>query len=342
MAAAHTETLPHGPAPVASLAPGLGGLWRYLLVIVLIPIVFYPLPFFIATSPHYEHWASSQWGPMLEYAYNAAPGNADVVLFGDSSAFIGIDPKILNAELAIRSLVLPDSIGSIPVTGDAPLRSYLAHNRPPKLLVLYFSPWNLDFAHIATVRQFEGEEMMLRHGSAREITTFTLHHPAEMLQFPFRLYSTFGPKMITAALHGVDRQRATADSLGHADYNDASYPPLQPTCTLPASYTDAVGTNSVEELQRRYRTPQTDVMVYLAPVPGCRNSAALATRAYPALQAHAPAILPAPFFAADVDYAHILPAHVPQATALFAEALRQRLQTMGMATSNGGADARRR
>ncbi len=327
MGTLQTETPAHETKPTEPL-PARGSMVRYLLLLLLIPLIFYPLPFFIATSASYEHWATSQWGPMLEYAYDTHPKNADVVLFGDSSAFIGIDPKIPNAKLGIRSLVLPDSIGSIPVTGDAPLRAYLAHNAAPKLLVLYFSPWNLDFAHIAKVRQFEGEEMMLRHGSPREIADFTVHHPTEMLQFPFRLYSTFGPKMIAAALHHVNREQATAESLGHADYNDASYPPLKPDCTIPASYLEQTGWSSVEDLVRRYRTPQTAVMVYLAPVPGCRNSAVAVQRSYAPLGALPPAVLPAHDFAGDIDYAHILPAYVPAATEVFTEALAAKLHSL--------------
>ncbi len=324
-----SQTATSRPSDAAATSrPSRNRLARYMLLVFLIPLIFYPLPFFIATSTNYEHWATSQWGPMLEYAYDTHPKNADVLIFGDSSAFIGISPKILNAGLGIDSVVLPDSIGSIPVTRDAPLRAYLAHNRPPKLLVLYFSAWNLDFAHIAKVRQFEGEEMMLRHGSPAEIVHFTLHHPTEMLQFPFRLYSTFGPKMIAAALHHVNREEATADSLGHADYNDASYPPLQPDCTLPASYLDQTGMGSVQELVQRYHTPGTEVMVYLAPVPRCRNSALLTQRSYAPLQAMPPKVLPPGFFAADVDYAHVLPAAVPEATAVFARALRERLHGM--------------
>lgn len=38
--------------------PGERGWWRYLLVVLLLPLVFYPFPFLIATSANYEHWAT--------------------------------------------------------------------------------------------------------------------------------------------------------------------------------------------------------------------------------------------------------------------------------------------
>ena len=308
-------------APHEPLQPVRRTVVRYLLLVLLIPLIFYPFPFLIATSASYEHWATAQWGPMLEYAYDTQPKNADVLIFGDSTAFIGIDPRLLNAQLGIHSLVLPDTIGSIPVTGDKPLQVYLAHNRPPRLLVLYFSPWNLDFTHIAQVRVFEGEEMMLRHESWPEILRFSLHHPTDMLVFPFRLYSTFGPKMIRAALHGVDREQETAHALGHADYNDIATP-LEASCKLPESYLRETGTASVQALVRQYSTPETRVMVYLAPVPDCRNSAVVTGRSFADLGALPPRTLPASFFVADPYYAHVLPIHVPEATTVFAQALK--------------------
>ena len=326
MAILKTETPLQAGAPKAAPPPSRRRFGWYLFLLLLIPAISFPLPFWIATLPSYEHWSTSQWTPMLEYAYDVhtTPGQTpDVVIFGDSSAFIGIDPRILNRRLGIRSLILPGSIGSIPVTGDAPLRSYLAHNPPPRLLVLYFSPWNLDFSHIPKFRLFEGEEMLLRHGAVREIAAFTLRHPTEMLQFPFRLYSTFGPKMLHAALHHVNREQQTADALGHADYQPA--PSLTASCSIPAHYLSQTGTASVEELRRRYSTLNTRVMVYVAPIPGCRNSAEAADRSYTALSAAPPKVLPPHDFVGDVYYAHMLPSAVPEATDVLAAALEQRL-----------------
>ena len=325
MGTLQTDTPPGAGVPDTLPPPSRQRLTHYLLLLLLIPAVFYPFPFLIATSASYEHWATAQWGPMLEYAYSTQPQNADVVIFGDSSAFIGIDPRILKKNLGIHSLVLPDTVGSIPVTGDLPLRTYLAHNRPPRLLVLYFSAWNLDFAHIAPFRLFEGEEMLLRHGSRREILRFTLHHPTEMLAFPFRLYSTFGPKMITAALHHVNREKATAEALGHADYNETR-PSLEASCALPAEYLRETGTGSVQDLVRRFTTPQTRVLVYLAPIPDCRGAEGVRERSYADLGATPPRIFPSGYFVGDVDYAHMQPAAVPAATEALGEALAEALR----------------
>jgi len=298
---------------------------RYFLWAALIPFLGWLAAFPLVCSRSYEQWGETQWGPVLEFPYEPGTPAADVVVFGDSSAFLGIDPRLVNAQLGIHSVVLPSTVGSLPVIGDAPLRSYLAHHPQPKLIVLYFSAWNLDFTHTAPGRLFEGEEMMLRHASFPEIARFELKHPAELIAFPIRLYSTFGSKMVMEILHHKSRAQDTAAALGHTSYLEP-FGPLDNLCRIPSTYLKQYGDATVAELKRRYQTPGTQVMVYLAPVPNCTNSGAVHDRSFAALGAAAPALLPPTDFAADPYYAHIRPPAVPVASALFANALKQQLQ----------------
>lgn len=297
---------------------------RYLWRVLLIPLLLYPFAFFLVRLPSYEHWSTSQWGPMLEYPFDSR-ANADVVVFGDSSAFFGIDPRIVSAQIGVKSVVLPDTVGSIPVTGDRPLGAYLAHNRKPRLIVFYFSPWNLDFDHTAYGRLFEGEEMMLRHMSGREIAAFGLHHPLELLVFPLRLYSTFGPKIAIAAMHHTDREETTKETLGHASYTEP-FSPLNGLCKIPGNYIAHTGSASVRALVRRYTTPETRVMVYLAPIPACTNSGDVAAHSFADLGAARPKLMPPASFAGDPYYAHVRPESVPASSTLFANAVRGQLQ----------------
>ena len=297
---------------------------RYLFALLLIPVLLWPTAFWVVTRPGYEHWSTSKWGPALEYAFDAHPRPADVVIFGDSSAFLGIDPRLIQAQLGLRSLVLPATVGSLPVVGDAPLRVYLAHNSPPKLIVFYFTVWDLDFDRTAKIGLFEGEEMLLRHGSRQQIMAFARHHPSEFFKFPFRFYSSFTPSKLLESLRQTNRMHSTEAALGHEDYVETR-PPLDPTCEIPAEYLAQTSADSVEALVRRY-TPQTRVLVYLAPLPGCTNAAAVGGRAFPPLGAAPPTVLPSDFFATDPYYAHIRPDHVARNTALFSGVLRAYLQ----------------
>ncbi len=300
---------------------------RYFLCISVIPLLVWLSAFPLVCARSYEEWSETQWGPMLEYPFEASTPNADVVVFGDSSAFLGIDPRLTNAQLGIKSLVLPSTVGSLPVMGDAPLRYYLAHHKQPKLIVLYFSAWNLDFGHLSSVRVFEGEEMLMRHGTASEIVHYELHHPLEFFEFPLRAYSSFGQKMVISILLHKNRARDTVAALGHAPYTEL-FGPLTDLCRFPSDFLDRTSEQTVADLKQRYQTPSTQVMVYLAPLPNCTNSGALHDRSFAAVGAAPPVLLPPTDFAADPYYAHILPAMVPAATQVFTAALSQKLQSV--------------
>ncbi len=294
---------------------------RYLAFLFVPPLVLYFLAFALVRTASFEQWGPSQWGPMLEWAFDAKQQNADVVIFGDSSAFLGVDPRLLNEQLGIHSVVLPNTIGSLPVTGDLALRQYLKNNRPPKLIVFYFSPWNLDYTHAENVKLFEGEEMMLRHSNWRAMWRFARRHPVDAVAFPVRLYSTFGPSVLKSLARGQNREMQTAKALGHVDDYD-NFPALGAPCDLPKQYFQADAENSVQQLTSRFASPQTRVMLYLAPVPRCRNADSFVRHAATQFHAVPPAQLPPEGFVGDGYYAHIRPTEVAASSRLLVEALR--------------------
>ncbi len=298
---------------------------RFLCFLLIPPLLIYLAAFPLVRTASFEQWCPSQWGPMLEWAFDAKHQDADVVIFGDSSAFLGIDPRIVDAELGTKSVVLPNTIGSLPVTGDLALREYLKNNRRPKIIVFYFSAWNLDYLHAQSVRLFEGEEMMLRHSSWPMIRSYWVHHPLEMLAFPLRLYSTFGLSMLKDAMRPTHRERSTALALGHVDDHDPFAALAQP-CTLPAKYFGNDSDASVRALTERFASRGTRVVVYLAPIPRCRNSDSL-IRETAARFGEAPAQLQPDDFVGDGYYAHLRPAAVPAASRLLAQALESNMSS---------------
>ena len=188
-----TERIEHvlHPPPAFTLRQFAFSLGWLLMVPLTVYLLTFPLV--IIPSLGFDRLGVSKFGPVLDYGFNARDTNADVVIFGDSSAFIGIDPRVVNAELSVKTVVIPNTVGSLPVLGDMPLQQYLIHNRRPHLIILYFSPWNLDY-NDPNRRDllFEGEEILFRHGSWREIAQFAKRKPVEALMFPFKVYSTLG------------------------------------------------------------------------------------------------------------------------------------------------------
>ena len=81
-------------------------------------------------------------GSALEYGFTASGVNADIILFGESSAVMGIDPRLAARSLGMKVINIPNSLGSLNVTGDMALSHYLRVNRRPKLIVFYLGAWH--------------------------------------------------------------------------------------------------------------------------------------------------------------------------------------------------------
>ncbi len=309
-------------APVPARQPQ--GFLRFFFWLFVLPAIFYLSAIPVVRLPSYERWGPSHYGPALDFAYTTQGQNADVVVFGDSSAFLGIDPRLVNRQLGVKSLVLPNTAGSLPVLRDQALEFYLAHNTRPRLIVMYFTAWDLDFDTSASTHLFEGEEMLLRHDSPRQIAEFALHHPLEFAAFPLRSYSSLGPGVLKPLLRGDNRAQQAAAALGHADDSE-NYPPLDQRCTIPSQLIARDRAATVRALAAKYQSRGYEVAVYLAPVPDCTNASAFANRGYDGLAIAPPATLQASAFLDDGLYAHMEPASVSEASRLFADAIAKKL-----------------
>ena len=304
----------------------------FLLWTFLIPVLLYLPVIPLVRTEAYMRWWPSHWGPMLDFAWNSSGQDADVVVFGDSSAFLGIDPRFINQQLGIKSVVLPNTVGSLPVTGDKPLQAYLSQNRKPRLIVLYFTAWDLSYADAKDSRLYEGEEMLLRHGTIAEIWRFASQHPLELPAFPLRNYTSFGVAILKKILTGHNRARETADALGHVD-DQENYPPLQAACTLPSRYIGTTESESVRNLASHYRALGYQVAIYLAPIPDCRNAAEISGRSYSAIGALPPQTLAPSCFLQDGFYAHVQPRSVPLTSKQFAGWLSKTLAYLATSPS---------
>ena len=301
--------------------------WRYISFLVALPLFLYLIPFAMVRTPGYIRWGGSMYSPALDYSFTTAGENADIVIYGDSSAFYGVSPVEMSQELGMKVINLPNTGGSLPVIDDLPLRYYLEVNQAPKLIVFYFAPWDLDYLHVDNRFLYEGEEVLLRHGSLKEIAAFAWKHPFDILEFPFKVYLT-GPKaVLTAALQHHDRFKGVAANGGHiepASSGGPASPNLQSPCRLPAAFLDR-GSQSVQELRGRYLTGKSKILVFLAPVPACDNVTAIKTKDYSRVYAVAPKLLPPTSYRDDYLYIHLAAPAVPAATAALTSAVQRKL-----------------
>jgi hypothetical protein len=297
----------------------------YLGIVVAAFLVLYFLPWCLIRLPQLEAWLPSVYGPTLDFAYRTAGMDADVLLVGDSSLILGIDPSQMSRQLHMKVIALPNTIGSLRTDGEMSLQRYLQSNKPPKLIVLYVNPWNLDYSHIDDgISFYEGEEMMLRHGSLKDIAHFARHHPFGIFKFPFTFYVA---NLEYSLVAWKDHKHPIEDTRKTGGHYDALYKitPYEEPCTLPKLKTREIPMDSAREFIAEYTKPGTKTLVFNAPVPGCEGADLLTGRSYASIGAAPPIVMSPRDFKGDPFYAHPEPSGVPEATDHLTDAVRKAL-----------------
>jgi len=293
---------------------------RYLFTTVGMLALLYVVPFFLGRLELYDRWNPYFLARPLNYAFKTAGENADVVLFGDSTAVIGVDPSQMSRALGVKVLDLVNTQPSLLVNDDLTLRRYLSANRPPRLIVFYFAPWDFDYGNtdFSSRPVFEGEQVLLRWGTSRDIVTFLLRHPTEGASFPLRFYAS----ALESTLHWVPhsgQEEHLAATHGHVD--DRNPAVLTSSCVFPQELIDRVRFDWVRSLGQRYASSETQVLSYVAPVPSCGNLSAVLGQPYDRLPAAPPRVLPPEYFSSEITV-HPRAIAVPEVTRNLIEAVR--------------------
>ncbi|MBB5059902.1 hypothetical protein HDF16_004631 [Granulicella aggregans] len=305
-------TAPHG---TFRLAENIAR--RYLRTLLLIPILGIALPYAFEAIPGLQNFAASRTAIMLDYSYTASHEDADVVIFGDSSALYGVDTKLLSSTLGMKVINLPGTKGSLAVTGDLPLRSYLAHNKPPKLIVFYLAPWNLDILNSHTNFWYDGAEEIIRHGSFRDVLKLWRKEPESIFTFPMTFYMQ-NNKLFSSIARRPFQLRPMVQ--GHTPFPLGVS--LTSDCVLPNSFKIRPDATSVRNLLDKYRSSTTKTMLYFAPIPRCAGVGDILSESYGRLPVAASKVLPAEDFAKDPFFVHPMPKGTPTSTGIFEDAIR--------------------
>ena len=284
----------------------------------------YLLPFGIMRLPRYDHVVGTFYGPLLEYGFSQKHVDADIVIFGDSTAIYGVDPLTVGKALGMTVVNLPNTIGSLPVTREDVLDEYLKHNRAPRLLVFYFSAWDLDYGNTPPMQvapPFEGEDMLMRHGSPREIAGYFRHNVVDLLELPLSFYGAVPQPTMVTLYHRMDPFALVTATHGRMDYPLHAIS-LEESCKLKADALNRTSTLKMDQLVAKYGK-HTQTLVYVAPVPGCAGAQVLAQRVYRGGLTAPPVVLPPRYFAS--DYSHILMVGARTSSDLFLQAVRRAL-----------------
>lgn len=294
---------------------------RFFLAILAVCFLVYLFPFILMRSGWKTDWSLSYWGRVIETSYHLQHQDADIVVFGDSTAATNFDPARMGRDLGLKVLVLPNVSTSLPVTGYDPLERYLRENKPPRLIIFYFSGWDLDFMHNPFTQIVEeGEEMLLLHASWGELLHYARANPRKMLMFPLHFYADsnrFGDLVYYRAHDVPDVELGHIMLLSHPDK-------MKSGCKLEPRGSKGADASAREGVSR-FTTAKTKTMVFISPLPNCRHIGLVRDMPHPGLDIPPVQILPARYFREDGWQAHMLTPAIGPSTDYLEAVVRKKL-----------------
>jgi hypothetical protein len=202
--------------------------------------------------------ANLGWGATLEQA------NCDVVIYGDSSALVGLDPAIIQRRTGLSTCNISELAGMTMVNGWMIPDEYLRHNRNPRFMVFDFAPENLaPYTRWQTVSRFEA--ILFRIKSHRDVETLKLmaSHPVELV--------IFASMALRVSLFGLARPPLPESSFQIRTATKGYLPiPGGPMEECPTDRREHVSDKDwIAELRQRYSKNGTTVIVDTTPEPSC-------------------------------------------------------------------------
>jgi hypothetical protein len=132
--------VPRAPVPAAIRLR----LYLYLLPLIGTPFLLLTAAILILPSQWFALHSQNTY--LVNLAYGAKLNGADcqVLVYGDSSAMVGIDPSVIRARTGLSTCNIAEFQPMTMLNGTMLLDTYLEHNAPPRFLVFFFAPEDLD------------------------------------------------------------------------------------------------------------------------------------------------------------------------------------------------------
>ena len=116
----------------------------YATGFVCVPFLYLMVVFAVSSKPSVFYWLARKNFPALGsvgYGARLHDANCRVVVYGDSTALTGVDPRVIESVTGMKACNVAE-VGWVPiVTGsERPLDVYLEHNSKPEVILMMFNP----------------------------------------------------------------------------------------------------------------------------------------------------------------------------------------------------------
>lgn len=238
----------------------------YVLAVICFPflliagtIVWMLLPVY-AQHAQYAYLADTGYGMRLKHA------DCDVVIYGDSTALVGVEPKVIEQKTGLKTCNLAEVAGVQVINGLMVLDTYLKNNRPPKYIIFNYAPENLtDPKRWTEVSTFEGDFFRMQFHPDAAFWKANLRDPDNLIsdaELAFRsgVQALLKPKLSDALLN----MRVTS----HGRVPEPG--PAFTACPM-ILITRAPDAAWLAHLRSEYGVHGTKVLIDVTPLPACAN-----------------------------------------------------------------------
>lgn len=199
----------------------------------------------------------------LGYGEKLRAADCEILIYGDSSAMTGLDPRVIERRTGLKSCNIAEGTTVQDVIGtETPLDDYLAHNKPPRVLLTTWTP-TIFTPYAPPMRKYsiEGMWYAFRFGDFKQLFSPKFFEwTLDFMTWEYRSMRKGLPaKPLTA-------RAERAEHLGQISFDR----PPETRCTK--GYSDDLVHRedaSVELFRRKYSSQHTKVLVDITPVPDC-------------------------------------------------------------------------
>jgi hypothetical protein len=209
----------------------------------------------------------------MGYGLRLKNADCEVLVYGDSTALVGVDPGVLQRATGLSACNIADYAGMLRLNGTMVLDSYLAHNSRPKYLVVLLAPDDLapSWRHDGN---YEAVLMRVRERPDLGFLRAMLHHGEDIL-------SAIGVSG-RFALTDVVRRPLPESVYRERDDTRGRFPDR--AARVAVCPTDLrlnpPSREWVDELRAQYGIGGTHVIVDVVPVPPCEPTLATYQREF--------------------------------------------------------------
>ena len=239
-------------------------LYLYLLPLVLFPILLFVLSFFILPTRWFEDRSGNTYLANLGYAAKLHGKHCDVLISGDSSAMVGVDPAIIEARTGLTACNIAEFEGMTMIDRTGIVDLFLRNNPRPKYIVFLYVPESLTVPkEWVGVSTFEAISFNIEHMWSLKMAMSLLAHPNEIFG-----WTELGLRMAAQRVHSapfpasVLHMRERDGGLLRSEYTVAK------RCS-PAVHKVAPDLAWVASIRSEYGVDGTKVLVDATPTAPC-------------------------------------------------------------------------